>query len=143
MNTEETNFFRLPFCSASSGWVVQIVQTFIDGQNLEQELEVEGAFNESKIRHLLRDLLPVLQFLHENHVIHRDIKPSNIIRRGSDGKLVLVDFGTARYVTGTFLARTGTVIGSAAYIAPEQLMGKAVYASDLYSLGVSCIHLLT
>ena len=127
-----------------------LVQEFINGRNLAQELAEEGPFKESKIRQLLNDLLPVLQVVHANKVIHRDIKPENIIRRtpffrgvGSRGELVLVDFGASKYATQTTLGKTGTVIGSAAYTAPEQLRGKAVYASDIYSLGVTAIHLLT
>lgn len=120
-----------------------IVQEFIDGKNLAQELVQTGVFREHQIRSLLQDLLPVLQFIHKGQVIHRDIKPDNIIRRTSDGKLVLVDFGAAKYVASGTLARTGTTIGSAGYAAPEQTVGKAVFASDIYSLGVTCIHLLT
>ncbi len=120
-----------------------IVQELIDGSNLEQQLLDEGPFNETQICQLLLDILPVLGFVHENRVIHRDIKPENIIRRDDDGKLVLVDFGAAKHATGTALAQTGTTIGSAGYTAPEQAMGKAITPSDLYSLGVTCIHLLT
>lgn len=141
-----------------------IVQEFIDGQNLAQELAESGAFPEVEIRHLLADLLPVLQFIHTGKVIHRDIKPENIIRRrlppslctqeqanlqlppslkGARGDLVLVDFGAAKYATPATLAKTGTTIGSAGYAAPEQIFGKAIFASDIYSLGVTCIHLLT
>jgi serine/threonine protein kinase len=120
-----------------------LVQEFIDGQTLEQELVEAGAFDEREVRQLLHQLLPVLQFVHDRQVIHRDIKPANIIRRFSDGQLVLVDFGAAKAIAGLNLAKTGTVIGSAEYAAPEQVRGKAVYASDLYSLGVTCIHLLT
>lgn len=120
-----------------------LVQEFIDGQNLAQELGEQGAFNEDQIRQLLQNLLPVLQFVHAYHVIHRDIKPANIIHRSNDGQFVLVDFGAAKYATGKALAQTGTVIGSAEYTAPEQLKGKAIFVSDLYSLGVTCIHLLT
>ncbi|MBW4679721.1 MAG: serine/threonine protein kinase [Microcoleus vaginatus WJT46-NPBG5] len=120
-----------------------LVQEFVDGQNLAEELAESGAFHEKQIRQLLNDLLPVLQFVHTNQLIHRDIKPENIIRRSADRQLVLVDFGAAKFVNRTALQRTGTVIGSAAYTAPEQLMGKAVFASDLYSLGVTCVHLLT
>ena len=120
-----------------------IVQEFIDGQNLADELAETGVFREKQICHLLYDLLPVLQFIHEGQVIHRDIKPENIIRRRSDGKLVLVDFGAAKYATGTALGKTGTTIGSAGYAAPEQTFGQAVFASDIYGLGVNCIHLLT
>jgi WD40 repeat protein len=120
-----------------------LIQEFIDGQNLEQELRDRGAFCESDIRQLLMDLLPVLQFMHDHQVIHRDIKPANIIRCTTNQKLVLVDLGAAKLITGTALARTGTTIGSAEYAAPEQTRGKPVFASDIYSLGATCIHLLT
>jgi serine/threonine protein kinase len=120
-----------------------LVQEYIEGQNLAQELAQNGAFSESKIINLLGDLLPVLAFIHKQPVIHRDIKPENIIRRKGDNKLFLVDFGAAKAATITALAVTGTVIGSAQYTAPEQAMGKPTFASDLYSLGVTCIHLLT
>jgi len=120
-----------------------LVQEFIDGQNLAQELAESGVFNEDQIRHLLNDLLPVLQFVHQEQVIHRDIKPENIIRRKSDRKLIIVDFGASKVVTGTSLYKPGTSIGSPEYVAPEQVRGQAVFASDIYSLGVTCIHLLT
>ncbi len=119
-----------------------LVQEFIEGQNLAQELENQGAFSELKIRQLLKELLPVLEYIHDRQVIHRDIKPENIIRRSTgSGELILVDFGAAKVTPPG--PKTGTVIGSAAYTAPEQLLGKAVFASDIYSLGVTCIHLLT
>jgi serine/threonine protein kinase len=120
-----------------------LVQEFIDGQNLAQELAQRGAFNETQIRQLLNDLLPVLKFCHEKQVIHRDIKPENIILRSRDNKLVIVDFGAAKSASGTALNRTGTSIGSPEYVAPEQLRGRAIFASDIYSLGVNCINLLT
>jgi WD40 repeat protein len=134
-----------------TGIPAALVQSFIEGQSLAQTLETEGAFSETQIRQLLNELLPVLQFVHDHGVIHRDINPNNIIRQvpiisspaDQEGQLVLVDFGAAKFTTKTALARTGTVIGSAAYTAQEQLMGKAVTSSDLYSLGVTCIHLLT
>ena len=143
-----------------------LVQTLIEGESLAEKLKAEGAFSETQVRQLLNELLPVLQFVHDHSVIHRDINPDNIIRRtspvisspyqggveigsppyqGGDGggQLVLVDFSAAKFTSKTALARTGTVIGSAAYTAQEQLRGKAVISSDLYSLGVTCIHLLT
>ncbi|MEG3880484.1 serine/threonine-protein kinase, partial [Microcoleus sp. herbarium7] len=129
-----------------------LVQEFIEGENLQQELARSGPFSESQVLSLLKDLLPVLQFVHDRNVIHRDIKPPNIIRRIAQtpiiytypnltGELVLVDFGAAKLVEG--LKETGTVIGSPEFVAPEQIRGQAVYASDLYSLGVTCIYLLT
>ena len=120
-----------------------LIQEFIEGDTLQQQLDNQGAFTENQIISLLEDLLPVLDFVHQNQVIHRDIKPENIIRRASDNKLVLVDFGASKQVQRTSLSVTGTVIGSAAYCAPEQAMGKPQYGSDLYSLGVTCLYLLT
>ncbi|HEY9801309.1 MAG TPA: serine/threonine-protein kinase [Leptolyngbyaceae cyanobacterium] len=120
-----------------------LVQEFIDGLNLAQELAHQGAFNEMQIRQLLNDLLPVLQFCHLRQVIHRDIKPENIILRSSDRKLVLVDFGASKSATGTALSHTGTSIGTPEYVAPEQIRGRAMFASDIYSLGATCINLLT
>ena len=122
-----------------------LVQEFISGQNLAEELKIQGAFNQSQIRQLLSSLLPVLQFVHGHNVIHRDIKPDNIIRRPSKDatEFILIDFGAAKYAINADLKQTGTSIGSPEFVAPEQLRGKALFNSDLYSLGVTCIHLLT
>ena len=119
-----------------------VIQDYVEGSSLSQELAQTGSFNEKKIRELLSDLLPVLEFIHQHQIIHRDIKPDNIIR-STHGKLVVVDFGAAKVATGTALAQTGTSIGSAHFAAPEQTVGKAVFASDLYSLGLTCIYLMT
>jgi len=121
-----------------------IVQEYIDGQNLAQELKESGPFNEEKIWQVLEELLPLLQRLKNVQVIHRDIKPANIIRRRYDRRLVLVDFGAVKVATQTALAKTGkSIIGSAEFAAPEQLRGKPEFASDLYSLGVTCLYLIT
>jgi len=120
-----------------------LVQEFIKGITLKEELANQGVFSEQQIRDLLIDLLNVLGFVHSRNVIHRDIKPENIIRRQADQKLVLVDFGAAKVLTQVQRTVTGTQIGSAEYCSPEQGMGKARFNSDLYSLGVTCLHLLT
>ncbi|MEH2236434.1 serine/threonine-protein kinase [Nostoc sp.] len=123
-----------------------LVQEFIAGTNLAQVVEEEGAFNETQIWQLLKDLLPVFQFISDRNVIHRDIKPHNIIRRSpitKKGDFVIVDFSTAKIVTEIDRLTSETSIGSPEYAAPEQARGKAVFASDLYSLGVTCIYLLT
>lgn len=120
-----------------------LVQEFIDGQNLLEELQQQGAFSEEKIRQLLADLLPVLKFIHERGVIHRDIKPENIMRRRKDGKLILIDFGVSKQVTETALGKISTTVGTPGYVPLEQMRGQVFPASDLYSLGVTCIRLIT
>jgi serine/threonine protein kinase len=119
-----------------------LVQEFIEGQNLA-EVAAEGRiFTEAEVRELLEKVLETIDFLHHRQIIHRDIKPANIIQT-PNGRFVLVDLGAAKVLTGTALGQTGTVIGSAEYVAPEQLRGKAVFASDLYSLGATCVTMLT
>ena len=122
-----------------------LVQEYIEGQNLADCLQKDGKWEEIEIWQLLTEMLTVLQFVHSNNVIHRDIKPENIIRRPIPGgyQYVLVDFGAARYVAGTAWLKTGTIIGDPRYMADEQIQGKAIFASDLYSLGLTCLHLLT
>ncbi|MDY6901269.1 MAG: serine/threonine-protein kinase [Cyanobacteriota bacterium] len=124
-----------------------LLQEFIDGLNLGQELQQNGVYNETQIQHFLNELLRILQFCHQKQIIHRDIKPENIIRRQNPAKLrgqiVLVDFGASKVVTQASMNQTGTSIGSPEYVAPEQMRGRALFSSDIYSLGVTCIHLLT
>ena len=121
-----------------------LVQQFIEGQTLVQEMAQQGAFNEQKIREVLAGILPVLKFIHDKQVIHRDITPSNIIRRASDHKLVLIDFGVSKLLSAETSAQPGTKIGTEGYAPMEQLRsGKAYPASDLYSLGATCLYLLT
>jgi serine/threonine protein kinase len=131
----------LALCPQNS--YLYLVQEFIDGCSLNQELKEKSTFSEDKIWQLLNDLLPILQFVHANQVIHRDVKPDNIIRHSADDKLFLVDFGIAKLATEAILVKTGTVIGIEGYTAPEQHEGKPHFASDLYSLGATCYHLLT
>jgi formylglycine-generating enzyme required for sulfatase activity/tRNA A-37 threonylcarbamoyl transferase component Bud32 len=120
-----------------------LIQEYIAGQTLAQELKEKGAFSEEEIWQLLNDILIILHFIHQNNVIHRDIKPDNLIRRKKDHKIFLVDFGASKVSEIQNITVTGTVIGSAEYTSPEQSMGKPKFCSDLYSLGVTCLHLLT
>ncbi|KAF3887994.1 MULTISPECIES: serine/threonine-protein kinase [Nostocales] len=140
-----------------------LVQEFIDGQNLLRELQQRGAYGEIAIRKLLLNLLPVLQFIHEHGVIHRDIKPQNIMRRSPfsptnlqkrknlssllgtiEGELVLIDFGASKQLSETVKTKPGTTIGTRGYSPLEQMQdGEAHPASDLFSLGATCFHLMT
>lgn len=134
-----------------------LVQEFIDGQTLLKELRQEGIYGETEIRDVLLDLLPILKFIHERGVIHRDIKPQNIMRRtsfipsanglntsGVKGELVLIDFGASKQLSATVRTKPGTTIGTRGYSSLEQMQdGEAYPASDLFSLGATCFHLIS
>ena len=144
-----------------------LVQEWINGRSLSEELKQQGAFSEAQIWQLLREMLPVLEFIHQRQIVHRDLKPANLMRRvaplkgeiadrisgvpadirrdkpAQEPELVLIDFGIAKICAPHFQQKTGTIIGSPEYMAPEQHRGKVFPASDLYSLGATCVHLLT
>nr|RNJ70431.1 MAG: hypothetical protein EDM05_04695 [Leptolyngbya sp. IPPAS B-1204] len=121
-----------------------LVQQFIEGQSLLQEMKQHGAFNERQIRDVLADVLPILRFVHRHQVIHRDITPMNILRRQTDDRLMLIDFGVAKQIREEAAGEVGTRIGTEGYAPMEQFRGgKAYPASDLYSLGATCLHLMT
>lgn len=123
-----------------------LVQQFIEGATLAQELTRQGCFGEQKIREVMAGLLPILKFVHDRNVIHRDITPANIIRRKLDNRLILIDFGIAKVLeeVGSDLGIPGTKIGTEGYAPIEQLRsGRAFPASDLYSLGATCLFLMT
>ncbi len=121
-----------------------LVQEFVPGMDLQKLLNRYGKFSEEEIWYILRSILPVLEFVHDRQVIHRDIKPENIIRRQGDNLLYLIDFGVAKLLTSPDRVITGTSIGTSGYVPIEQMSeGKAYPASDIYSLGVTCFHLLT
>ncbi len=124
-----------------------LVQEFIDGQDLEEELKAKGKFSEAEALEVLQEILKVLRFVHENGSIHRDIKPSNIMR-DRKGRLHLLDFGAVKQVTTGAPAGTpggrSTGIYSMGFAPPEQMSGGQVYPStDLYALAVTVITLLT
>jgi WD40 repeat protein len=119
-----------------------LVQEFIEGSNLAEVLEDEGVFSESQIWQLLENLLPVLKYISDRHIIHCNIKPENIICTKA-GDFVLVNLATAKIKTEFEFLTDECSFGSPEYAAPEQTKGKCVFASDLYSLGVTCIYLLT
>ncbi len=120
-----------------------LVMERISGQDLEQWIAVNGTISEAQARNWLQQIAEILAFVHGHRLFHRDIKPANIMRK-LDGRLVLIDFGTARQVTATVIEnRPGTRVSSYGYTAPEQENGLAVPQSDFYALGRTFMHLLT
>jgi WD40 repeat protein len=128
----------------AEGNQLYLVQQFVQGLTLTQAVAQQGLFDEARLRSLLLDLLPVLHFVHERQVVHRDIKPDNILLPSDGKKPFLIDFGVAKQVLGATAAQGGgTKVGTEGYAPLEQLRsGHAYPASDLYSLGVTCLYVL-
>ena len=125
-----------------------LVQTYIPAKSLEEHLQAGRIFSEAEVQQIAKALLEVLIYLHEQlpPVIHRDLKASNVLlgdRSGEHvGQVYLVDFGSVK----TAVAQqdgTMTIVGTYGYMPPEQFGGRAVPATDLYSLGATLIHLVT
>ncbi|MEG4171894.1 MULTISPECIES: serine/threonine-protein kinase [unclassified Microcoleus] len=123
-----------------------LVYQFIEGQPLYQELIDGQPWEEHQVIALLKDILEVLVFVHKQDVIHRDVHPQNLIRRTSDGKIVLIDFGAVKEINtspnsiGQTKSRGGT---QQDYIPPEQAIGSPKLCSDIYAVGLIGIQALT
>jgi serine/threonine protein kinase len=125
-----------------------LVQTYIDAPSLETVVKDGRKFSEAEVIELADRMLTILDYLHQQlpPVIHRDIKPSNILlgnRSGNSiGDIYLVDFGSVQTAASTD-GSTITIVGSDGYIPLEQFSGQTITASDLYSLGMTIVYLLT
>ncbi len=125
-----------------------LVQEYIEGNELSQELKLGKPLSEAEVINLLTDILGVVNFVHRKHIIHRDIKPANLLRRKQDGKIVLIDFGSVKEIIN--LARTNTdsvkltkSFGTIGYTPIEQVFGKPNFSSDIYAVGIIGIQSLT
>ena len=136
------------FAYFSEDGLFYLVQEWIQGQTLTDIVENQGCLNEEAVREILLSLLPVLEYVHSKGIIHRDIKPDNIILRNSNRKPVLIDFGAVKETVRTAINSSGNttksmVIGTPGYMPIEQAVGRAVFATDIYSLGLTAIYLFT
>ena len=125
-----------------------LVQEWIEGSTLDRYWEQEGNLHRDEVRRILAQLLPVLDYVHSRRIIHRDIKPENIILRQGDNLPFLIDFGAVREAIATEVNQdSGSTfsasIGTPGYMSSEQAAGRPIYSSDLYSLGLTAIFLLT
>lgn len=119
-----------------------LVMEYIAGNHFGTMLQA-GALHHTQALQLLRQALDGLGYAHRQKVVHRDIKPGNLMVDAS-GTVKVLDFGIAHLLDTTRMTRTGSVIGTPAYMAPEQALGKAVDArTDLYSLGIVLYEMLT
>ena len=119
-----------------------LVMERVVGETLESIRKREGPLPEAEVRRFLACADRAFSYLHgrRSPVIHRDVKPANVVRRG-DGSYVLVDFGA---VSDSLRRGTGsTVVGTMGYMAPEQLQGRALPASDVYAVGATALAALT
>jgi eukaryotic-like serine/threonine-protein kinase len=118
-----------------------IVMEYVEGESLAQALR-RGPLPTALVGEMARELGEALDHVHANGVVHRDVKPANVLLR-QDGAVKLVDLGIAVSVDQTRVTRSGTVLGSAAYMAPEQLEGADVGpAADVYALAAVCFEAL-
>ncbi len=124
-----------------------LIQQYIEGHTLSEELPpVQNVQNESFVIEMLKQVLEVLEFVHQHRVIHRDIKPTNIIRCAQDNRLVLIDFGAVKLMQPSSSEQTelATVaIGTRGYAPPEQFAGHPRLCSDIYALGMIAIQAIT
>jgi serine/threonine protein kinase/Tfp pilus assembly protein PilF len=123
-----------------------LVQEFIDGRELEEEMSLPWTFE--ALQDFLIQLLQILEFVHSKGVIHRDIKPQNILRRNRDNQFVLIDFGAIKEVSQAALKNSALLtpsvaVGTSGYMSPEQGQGKPRPSSDIYSLGIIAMEIIT
>ena len=118
-----------------------LVQEWIDGDTLTKIIERQGTLSEEAVRDILVRLLSVLEYVHSKQMVHRDIKPDNIIVRDRDRQPVLIDFGAVKEAMGS--TNQTMAIGTPGFMPSEQAAGQPVYATDLYSLGLTAIYALT
>jgi len=124
-----------------------LVQEYIRGNTLAREVKKNGPQTEPVVKQFLREILPILDFVHRQQVIHRDIKPPNLIRCEDDGRLVLIDFGAVKEEIAeqghTGCGMTTQFVGTLGFAPPEQLAMRPTFSSDIYAVGVTCLYLLT
>jgi serine/threonine-protein kinase len=120
-----------------------LVMEFIDGHPFGEMIGAKDALPFERSIELIQDALKGLGYAHENNVVHRDIKPGNLMVDQQQTVKVL-DFGIAHLIGGTRLTRVGSVVGTPAYMAPEQILGKDVdQRTDLYSIGIVLYEMLS
>ncbi|MBE9223415.1 serine/threonine protein kinase [Cyanobacterium stanieri LEGE 03274] len=125
-----------------------LVQEWVEGITLTKKIQQEGKMNPEDVEEFLLKILPVLGYIHQENIVHRDVKPDNIILRGKDNLPILIDFGAVKEALTTFVYSQGQsaysiAIGTPGYMSSEQAAGRPIFSSDLYSLGLTAVYMLT
>ncbi len=123
-----------------------LVQEYVEGCTLTEKVEQEGVLSAKEVTRILITLLQTLNYVHDQRIIHRDVKPDNVILRSRDNQPVLIDFGIVKEALETVIdsRRTHSIaIGTPGYMPSEQAAGRPTYTSDLYSLGLTAVFLLS
>jgi formylglycine-generating enzyme required for sulfatase activity/tRNA A-37 threonylcarbamoyl transferase component Bud32 len=124
--------------------LLYLVMECIDGGSLADRIEKEGRLPPSEVGRILREVASALDHAHKRGVIHRDIKPHNVLIEPESGRTLVTDFGIARTAEGGSLTATGMLVGTPAYLSPEQVAGEGGdHRADIYALGVVAYEMLT
>ncbi len=140
---DHENILKIFDYSGSDAEDCYIVTEFVEGQTLRQLIEARGLLPSEVAAFIGIKLADALRYAHEAGIIHRDLKPENVMLR-VDGTVKLMDFGIARFLDESSVTMTGALVGSPAYMSPEQALERKLDArSDLFSLGTLLYHLVT
>ena len=141
---DHPNIVRVYDVGKDANGVPYLIMDLLVGQTLKERIE-QGPLSEKDAATIAIAILSALEHAHAHDIVHRDMKPSNVFLSGQNGQAVKVmDFGVAKALNQSGLTNTGVLIGSPAYMSPEQAEGRAVDArTDLYGVGILLYEMLT
>jgi formylglycine-generating enzyme required for sulfatase activity/tRNA A-37 threonylcarbamoyl transferase component Bud32 len=124
--------------------LLYLAMEFIDGDSLAGQIEKQGSLAADDAARIMREVASALDYAHKRGVIHRDIKPHNILIQGESGRVLVTDFGIARTAESSSLTASGMLVGTPAYLSPEQVTGSGSdHRADIYALGVMAYEMVT
>lgn len=146
-NLKHTNIVTVYEVGQAESGSLFIAMEFVEGQSLEQLIRDKGMIPQEQTVEIMKQVAEALDYAHQKKLVHRDIKPGNIMLT-PEGRAVITDFGIAKALEGSGmtakLTSAGTIIGTPAYMSPEEIKGDAIdYRTDLYALGVVAYEMLS
>lgn len=141
---EHPNVLRVYGCVEGRDGAAGLVMEYVQGRDLQQELEAAGRVGPEEVRAVGIQVADGLEALHQKGIFHRDLKPANLMRRDDDGRVILMDLGLASSSEVTRMTRTGYLVGTLLYMAPEVVKGgEYTPQADVYQLGATLWELAT